>query len=120
MTHNLVPDEHKERSLEVALERLIHSAKELGSAALSPATNRAYTSDLLLYCDWCAQHDFLAFPAEPQTIALYAAALHEQDRAVATIRRRIVSTGINRTQFHRDKTNPPGPLVYDPLCALLS
>ncbi len=31
-----------------------------------------------------------------------------------------VSTGINRTQFHRDKTNPPGPLVYDPLCALLS
>ena len=32
----------------------------------------------------------------------------------------LVSTGINRTQFHRDKTNPPGPLVYDPLCALLS
>ena len=92
MTHDLVADENNdERPIDLALKRLIHSAKELGVAARSPATNRAYTSDLLLYRDWCAQHGFLAFPAEPQTIALYAAALHEQARAVATIRRRIIA-----------------------------
>ena len=58
----------------------------------SKATNtrRAYRADWDHFTAWCTAHSFVALPAEPATVAMYAAALAEEHK-VATITRRLAA-----------------------------
>jgi site-specific recombinase XerD len=87
---------------DAAIERLTTAAKQLARDARSPATLRAYAMGIRLFGEWCAEHGCSAFPATPQTVALYAAALFEQGKAVATIRGRLVAIGLE----HRRRKLP--------------
>jgi integrase len=64
-------------------------------AARSRATNtiRAYRSDSTAFTSWCREHDLVALPAEPITVALY---LTDSARTLktSTLRRRLSSIAI--------------------------
>lgn len=60
----------------------------------SPATRRAYTADWADFTTWCEGRELSSLPAEPATVARYAADLAERGLKVATIRRRITAISV--------------------------
>ena len=65
----------------------IERAKAYGRAAQSPRTRHEYARDWAQFAGWCEEKNLTSRPANPTTIARYAAALAHTGRAVATIRR---------------------------------
>lgn len=63
-------------------------AREFARRARSRATLRAYKTDWADFQTWCADHDLLALPATPETVAAYLAAQTEKHKA-STIQRRL-------------------------------
>jgi integrase len=53
---------------------LIEDAAKYLRASRSPATLRAYESDLHIFSEWCAVHGKQALPAEARTVAAFCAA----------------------------------------------
>jgi integrase len=100
------------------VEELIKEAKELAGAAQSAATFRAYASDLKDFLVWCQAHGQVFFPASPQSVALYVASMVKAQKALSTIKRRMVAIA----QAHKNASNggsspggsPPNP-VADPI-----
>jgi integrase len=101
-SHEVIPTLQAPLTDDVAIEQLTIAAKQLARDARSPATLRAYATGIRLFAEWCAEHDCIAFPAAPQTVALYAAALFKEGKAVATIRGRLVAIGLE----HRRRKLP--------------
>lgn len=73
---------------------LVEHARRYASAALAPATRRAYDSDWRHFGRWCRHQGLLPSPADPQRIGLYLTALARGEaggpaQSVATIARRL-------------------------------
>lgn len=76
------------------LQALEAAAVELADASMSPATKKAYESDMHQFGAWCWQHGRLECPADAQTVTLYITWLARGDgpiKSTATIRRRIAA-----------------------------
>jgi site-specific recombinase XerD len=57
----------------------------------SEHTLRAYRSDWRDFAHWCDSRGFRPLPADPETVALYVAALDQTGRRATTIRRRLAA-----------------------------
>ena len=64
---------------------------ELALAAKTPSTERSYAGDWANFSEFCGSITAEALPAEPMTIAMYAAMLVDRGLAVATIARRLAA-----------------------------
>jgi integrase len=84
-------------------EAEIERAKAYGRAAKSTSTRREYARDWADFERYCRSRRLLALPAEPQTVARYAAGLGGV-LTIATIRRRIV--GISQVHQERGFETP--------------
>lgn len=58
-----------------AVSTLAGTAAELGRAAKSDNTRRAYDADWRAFRSWCGAHDLDALPASPATVGFYIAAI---------------------------------------------
>ena len=73
------------------LAALLEDAASLARASRAENTMRGYASDWADFTSWCQTHHLAALPADPQTIALYMAALVKAGAAAGTISRRLSS-----------------------------
>lgn len=83
--------------------------RDLIADATAPATRRAYAADWADFASWCAEFGLASLPAEPATVARYAAALDARGLKVATIRRRLAA--ITVAHRARDLEPPARALV---------
>jgi site-specific recombinase XerD len=85
-----VPGDGAARAL-IGHQELLDLAEAFARAAKSPATRRAYASDLRDFDAWCRGRGLASLPAEPDTVALYVSDLARRGYAVATITRRLAA-----------------------------
>lgn len=72
--------------------------KELLNASIAPNTRRAYASRVKMFSAWCAEAGALShFPASPDLVARYIAAMAGDGRTIATIEQTIAAISF----FHR-------------------
>ena len=76
---------------ETALGPVMEQAQEYARQSRASNTIRAYQSDWGDFEAWCIAHRRRAFPATPETVALYLTRLAEQGRKPSTITRRVSS-----------------------------
>ncbi len=74
----------------LAVADLVDSARSYAEQAQAPNTARAYATDLRDFAVFCAAHALCSFPADPQTVGLYATALAARVR-VSTLRRHLAA-----------------------------
>lgn len=74
-------------------------AADYGRNAKSPATRRAYASDLRDFGAYGVRHGLPTLPAAPQTVALYLTALAEAGLSVSTIRRRAAAIAHSHSEL---------------------
>jgi integrase len=72
------------------LEALIERARAYARGSKAANTLRAYESDLRHFGAWCERRALEAFPAAPETVALYLVD-HAERLAVSTLRRRLAA-----------------------------
>jgi integrase len=77
---------------------LLEAAQANHDAARASNTRRAYAGDWARFATWCDGAGVVALPADPRTVALYAAHLARLGRKPATIRRALVTV----SQAHRE------------------
>ena len=58
-------------------------------------TVRAYKSDFSHFVLFCAQNGFKSLPSEPKVVSLYLTHLSTKDVKISTLKRRLVSIGVN-------------------------
>ena len=56
-------------------------------------TLRAYKSDFIDFCAFCAKHGFNSLPTEPKVVSLYLTHLSGNSK-ISTLRRRLVSLSL--------------------------
>jgi integrase len=69
----------------VELQRLADHAEEYSESAQSPATRRAYATDLRDVEAWCSRQGAEAYPLRPSVARLYLTHLAEGGKSLATI-----------------------------------
>lgn len=79
------------QALPAALASAADAATALIKARHAETTRRVYAADVLRFRDWCAASDLCALPAEPQTVALFAAAEVQRDLNPHTVGRRLAA-----------------------------
>jgi integrase len=72
------------------LAELAERARNYARSSKAANTLRAYESDLRHFGAWCAARNLGAFPAEPETVALYLVD-HAEVLAISTLRRRLAA-----------------------------
>jgi len=79
------------QALPAALASAADAATALIKARHSETTRRVYAADVLRFRDWCAASNLCALPAEPQTVALFAAAEVQRGLNPRTVGRRLAA-----------------------------
>src|SRR3954468_11635619 len=74
----------------LAIAELAERARSYARSSKAANTLRAYESDLRHFGGWCDARRLEAFPAEPETVALYLVD-HAERLAVSTLRRRLAA-----------------------------
>src|SRR5215218_9979834 len=69
------------------------AAAEFAVFSLAPATRRAYGYDVERFEVWCRNRGLVAFPADPETVAVFLAAEASAGLKPATIARRAAAIG---------------------------
>ncbi len=83
---------HQSAPLSVPLSALMEQAVDAATNSMSQNTLRAYRSDWLDFETWCHVHDLTTLPADPSTLALYAAHLVvDKKRKMSTVDRRMAT-----------------------------
>ena len=75
-------------------------------AVWSPATRRAYASDMAHFSAWCRDRGQVDMPASPATVADYIAAMAGEGFAPSTIGRRLASISQAHQRAGYDEDNP--------------
>ena len=98
------PAAGREAALAEQLRQFVLSAR----GAFSSNTERALTSDLAIYGEWCAERGERPLPARAETVAAFVEA-KAQVRAPATVRRYVTSIDIAHRALGLEKTvkSPP-------------
>ena len=86
------------------LAELAERARSYARSSKAANTLRAYESDLRHFGTWCDARALTAFPAEPETVALYLVD-HAERLAVSTLRRRLAAIS-EAHQAARFRTRP--------------
>src|SRR5580704_11135273 len=81
------------------LVKLVDRAREYAADGRAGSTKKAYLSDFHSFEAWCALQGVEAMPARPELVALYATALADAGRKVATIERAVTAIA----QLHRSR-----------------
>jgi site-specific recombinase XerD len=68
-------------TLPAALEADAEAARDFARESLSPATRRAYRTDIRAFEAWCSERGVQGIPAAPETVASFLA--HEAQRGLA-------------------------------------
>jgi site-specific recombinase XerD len=84
-------------TLPAALEADAEAARDFARESLSPATRRAYRSDIRAFEAWCDERGVRAIPAEPEAVASFLAHEAQRGLAVSSISRRAAAIRL----FHR-------------------
>ena len=84
-------------ALPATLEADAEAARDFARESLSPATRRAYRSDIRAFEAWCDARGVLAIPAEPEAVASFLAHEAQRGLAVSSISRRAAAIRL----FHR-------------------
>lgn len=91
----------------------IETAERYAGNANAEATKRAYRSDWAHFGGWCAEHGFVAMPADPRTVGAYLASLAET-HAPNTVRRRLSAIG-KAHRFNSLPWNAGDRAIQEPL-----
>jgi site-specific recombinase XerD len=75
-------------TLPAALETDAEAARDFARESLSPATRRAYRSDIRSFEAWCSERGVQGIPATPETVASFLAHEAQRGLAVSSISRR--------------------------------
>jgi hypothetical protein len=65
--------------------KLVEAARAFAAESKALRTRKAYRAAWEAFVSWCGQQDLQAFPAAPETVALYLTARTEYGRKVSTI-----------------------------------
>ena len=84
-------------TLPVALEADAEAARDFARESLSPATRRAYRTDIRAFETWCGERRVRAIPAAPEVVASFLAHEAQRGLAVSSISRRAAAIRL----FHR-------------------
>ncbi len=84
-------------TLPAALVADAEAARDFARESLSPATRRAYRSDIRAFEAWCDERGVRAIPAEPEAVASFLAHEAQRGLAVSSISRRAAAIRL----FHR-------------------
>lgn len=84
------------------------TAAEFLQASRADNTVRAYRSDWADFEQWCRQQNLAAFPADPQTVALYLASLPGRGLKASTIKRRRAAIKYGHRQAEHNPAGHPG------------
>ncbi len=84
-------------ALPAALEADAQAAQDFARESQSPATRRAYRTDIRAFETWCAERGVRAIPAEPEAVASFLAHEAQRGLAVSSISRRAAAIRL----FHR-------------------
>lgn len=76
------------------LEELVDLAKELGAKRYSPNTILAHRKDWASFLAFCERYGRQAFPASPQTVAVYLAHLNQSKKKSSTIGRHLATISV--------------------------
>lgn len=77
----------------VIAPELVGAAQDFAAASKSPNTRRAYSRQWAAFTAWCSAQGFEPLPAQPNAVALYAAAMAQAGRAVASIEQAVAAIG---------------------------
>jgi site-specific recombinase XerD len=75
-------------ALPASLEADAEAARDFARESLSPATRRAYRSDIRGFEAWCRERGLVAVPAAPESVASFLAHEAQRGLAVSSISRR--------------------------------
>jgi site-specific recombinase XerD len=98
-----------EATLSTDLRQAAEDARQYVRDSVPASTKRAYATDWATFSEWCRQHKLANLPADPKTVALFAA---DRAKAVrpATIRRALAAIGkVHRVSGH------PSPCALEPV-----
>ncbi len=84
-------------TLPAALEADAEAARDFARESLSPATRRAYRTDIRAFEAWCSERGIQGIPAAPETVASFLAHEAQRGLAVSSISRRAAAIRL----FHR-------------------
>jgi len=84
-------------TLPAALEADAEAARDFARESLSPATRRAYRTDIRAFETWCGERGVRAIPAAPEVVASFLAHEAQRGLAVSSISRRAAAIRL----FHR-------------------
>ena len=84
-------------TLPETLEADAQAARDFARESLSPATRRAYRSDIRAFETWCAERGVESIPAAPEAVASFLAHEAQRGLAVSSISRRAAAIRL----FHR-------------------
>ena len=84
-------------TLPAALEADAEAARDFARESLSPATRRAYRTDIRAFEAWCSERGVQGIPAAPETVASFLAHEAQRGLAVSSISRRAAAIRL----FHR-------------------
>jgi site-specific recombinase XerD len=96
---------------------VVEAAQKYVEMSQAPNTRRAYQSDWADFENWCREHQLASFPATPEVVGLYAAALAEAGRKISTIERRLAAIA----KQHRDHGHhSPCSMKYSQICEVIN
>ena len=102
-------------TLPAALEADAEAARDFARESLSPATRRAYRSDIRAFEAWCGERGVRAIPAEPEAVASFLAHEAQRGLAVSSISRR--AAAIRLFTERQGMQRPRSPKSFEAPCA---
>lgn len=86
-----LPENLPENTAQNPLATLNDNTRQFVTESLSPATRKAYASDLSIFVQWCDEQQILALPAASATVADFLAAQAEFGIHANTLNRRLAA-----------------------------
>jgi site-specific recombinase XerD len=104
-----------ESSVPAVFSEALELAHDFAKAAKSAATQRAYSSDIAIFVDWCRSRGLSALPASAEVVGAFLAAQAALGKRPSTLGRRLAAV----RYFHR-AANEASPTAEESVKAVLA
>jgi site-specific recombinase XerD len=92
----------------VSIDDLLARSRELAEQTKSPATKKAYASDLGTFIRWCSGRHVMSLPAIPETIAAYIVDCERNGLAISSLSRALCAISqAHKLAGHGSPTSDP-------------
>lgn len=88
------------------LDELLDQAADYLAAARSPATLRAYVSDVAIFEAWCSRYGLESMPADPRTVAAFVAS------EASTVKPGTVARRLAAIRWHHEQDGLQSPTTH--------